>query len=109
MNFLKPSKLKIILTIPLLVIGIYATFSFMVGTSIGMGTNLLDYLLAGGSIGIVFQLSSVGGIIGLLFGGFLVAFTPPVILFVLAGTFQLFWSYFLSCLLVFLGKKLFSR
>ena len=106
MNFLKPSKLKIILTIPLLVVGIYATFSFMVGTSIGMETNLLDYLLVGGSIDIVFQLLSAGGIIGLLFGGFLVAFTPPVILLVLAGIFQLFWSYFLSCLFIFLVKKL---
>ena len=66
----------------------------------------LDYLLVGGSIDIVFQLLSAGGIIGLLFGGFLVAFTPPVILLVLAGIFQLFWSYFLSCLFIFLVKKL---
>ena len=97
MNFLKPSKLKIILTIPLFVVGVFATILFMF---LALG-DLLD----GGFFDRVFQILSFGGIIGLM----LVDFLPTITLAVLAGIIHLFWSYFLSCSLVFLGRKLFSR
>ena len=106
MNFLKPNKLKIILTLPLLFLGIYATFSFMIWTSIGIETTLLDHLLAASLTDTVFQLLSVGGIAGLIIGNFLAVFTPVIILLTLVGVFQLFWSYFLSCLFVLVYKKL---
>jgi len=108
MNFLKPNKLKIILIIPFIIVGTYATFSFMVGASIGTEITLIDYLLAGNFISTIFQLFGAGGIVGLIFGDFLASFTPVIILIVLTGIIQLFWSYFLSCLLVFLGKKIFK-
>ena len=101
MNLLKPTKLKIILAIPLLVLGAYGAFSFVIGLGLGMDTNIANLLLSGGLIESFFDLLSVGGILGL----FIPSFIPGGISILLTIIFQIFWSYFLSCLLVFLVKS----
>ena len=83
-------------------------FSFMMGISLGMDSTITSVLLSGGLFDTLLELLSVGGIIGLVLGNFLATFTPPIILITIAGVIQLFWSYLLSCLFVFAGKKLFQ-
>lgn len=107
--FTKPSKLKIILTVPLFIIGVLGVFSFMVGASLGMDSTIASVLLSGGLVDTFLELLSTGGIIGLILGNFLPTFIPVIILIFTVGIFQLLWSYFLSCLFVFLGKKLFAK
>ena len=109
MIFLKLTKIKIILTTLLFIVGIYGVFSFMVGTSLGMDSTITSVLLSGGLFDTLLELLSVGGIIGLVLSNFLAMFTPPIILIIIAGIIQLFWSYFLSCLFIFLGKKFFQK
>lgn len=109
MNFLKLAKLKIILTIPLFVVGVLATFAFATATSIGIDSTITSVLLSGGIVDTFLELLSVGGIVGLVLGNFLATFTPVGVLMAIAGIMQLIWSYFLSCLFVFLGKKLFLQ
>ena len=105
MNFLKPTKLKIILAIPLLVLGAYGAFSFMIGLGLGMDTSIANLLLSGGLIESFFDLLSVGGILGL----FIPSVIPGSLSILFTVTCQTFWSYFLSCLLVFFGKKFFKK
>lgn len=109
MNFLKPAKLKIILTIPVFIVGVYTTFSFAVAMSLGMDSTITNVLLSGGIVDTFFELLSVGGIVGLVLGNFLASFTPVGVLMAIVVIMQLIWSYFLSCLFVFLGKKLFFQ
>ena len=108
-KFLKINKLRIILAVIFFVLGVYGTFSFALWTSFGWDTTITDALLGGST---VLQLLSVGGITGLVLGNFLSVFAdiiPVVVFIIIAGVFQLLWSYFLSCLIVFSGKKLFPR
>lgn len=109
MNFLKPAKLKIILTTLLFIVGVLSTFVFAMATSIGIDSTITSVLLSGGIVETFLELLSVGGIAGLILGNFLATFTPVAVLIAIAGIFQLIWSYFLSCLIIFFGKKLFPK
>ena len=111
MNFLKPTILKILIAIVFFVFGCYITLGFLLGASFGGDANLFYAFTSIVSIAEMFiALGGMGSAIIITLTG-VKEFYPNIsgdtwLNFLII--FQAIWSYLLSCLLVFLGKKIFK-